>query len=336
MRVFLTGGTGLIGRTLVRRLLDRGDQPVILSRRADKARINPAFKGAQIVQGDPTAHGIWDGALDGADAVINLAGENLFGKRWDAEVKRKIRDSRVYGTDNVVAAISRAKTRPKVLVQGSAIGYYGPHGDEALDEGSPSGTDFLAVCCREWEQAAEPVRGLGLRLATIRTGVVLAKGEGALGVMTPIFKWVPGGAAPVGNGGSAFKPARGTQWMSWVHLDDIAGIFLEALDNEQADGPINGVSPNPVTNAEFGKALAKVLRRPFLPFGPPDFVLKALLGQVAEIVVEGQRVVPSRAQALGYSFQYPELLPALRQIFGRESQASSVSEAPKVKAATAD
>ena len=330
MRVFLTGGTGLIGRVLVRRLLDRGDQPVVLSRKADKARINPALKGAKIVQGDPTAHGLWDGSVDGCDAVVNLAGHNLFADRWDAEVKRKIRDSRVYGTDNLVGAISRASQKPKVLVQGSAIGYYGSHGDEELDESSPSGTDFLAVTCREWEQAADPVESMGLRLAKVRTGVVLAKGEAALGVMTPIFKL--GGASAVGNGGSTFKPARGQQWMSWIHLDDIAGIFLEALDNEGASGPINGVTPNPVRNIDFGRALAKVLRRPFLPFGPPDFVLKMVLGQVAEIVVEGQRVLPKKAESLGYRFRHPELLPALRQIFGK---ADSTADRPGSRSATA-
>ena len=159
MRVFITGGTGLIGRHLVKRLVERGDHPVILSRQADKARRNPAMRGIEVVQGDPTVPGGWDAAVDGCDAVVNLVGHNLFADRWTAEVKRKIRDSRVYGTENVVAAIARAKGRPKVLVQASAIGYYGPHGDEELTESSPSGSDFMAVVCREWEDAARPRRG---------------------------------------------------------------------------------------------------------------------------------------------------------------------------------
>ncbi len=176
MRVFLTGGTGLIGREIAKRLLERGDQPVILTREADQFRRIPANRPIQVVQGDPTVPGNWEHAIDGCDAVINLVGHNLFAERWNTHVKRKIRDSRVLSTEHVVAAIGKIKEakRPKVLVQASAIGYYGPHGDEPLTEASPSGTDFMAVVCREWEEAAAPVEKLGARLATIRTGVVLA------------------------------------------------------------------------------------------------------------------------------------------------------------------
>lgn len=329
MRVLLTGGSGLIGRRLVRRLVDRGDQPVILTRRADPARLNPALKGAEVVQGDPTAPGPWDAAVDGCDAVLNLVGHNLFARRWDAEVKRKIRESRVAATENVVSAIARAADRPKVLVQASAIGYYGPRGDEELAEDAPPGNEFLAVVCREWEEAARPAEDLGLRLATIRTGIVLAEGEGALGVITPIVKWVPLGAAPVGNGGGLVRPASGRQWMSWIHLDDIVGLFLLALDHGEARGAINGTAPNPVRNAEFMRSMSKVLWSPlafwrfFVPFGPPDPLLKALIGEVAEVVARGQRVVPAKARALGYEFRYPELLPALRRIFGRPDAAGS-------------
>ncbi|HEX8201932.1 MAG TPA: NAD-dependent epimerase/dehydratase family protein, partial [Isosphaeraceae bacterium] len=151
MRVFLTGGTGLIGRRLVRRLVERGDRPVILSRQADRARLDPALAGGELVQGDPTAPGPWDRALDGCDAVVNLVGHNVFAGRWSPEVKRTIRDSRVYGTENIVAAIARAKGRPRVLVQASAIGYYGPTEDQELTEDSPPGTDFMARVCQEWE-----------------------------------------------------------------------------------------------------------------------------------------------------------------------------------------
>jgi uncharacterized protein (TIGR01777 family) len=317
MRVFVTGGTGLIGRSLVRRLLERGDQPVVLSRKADTVRRDPSMRPVQVVQGDPSVAGGWDSALDGCDAVINLVGHNLFEQRWNAQVKRKIRDSRVYSTEHVVAAIGKAQNRPKTLVQASAIGYYGPHGDEEITETSPSGSDFLAVVCREWEDAAHPAEALGLRLATVRTGVVLAKGEAALKAMTPIYKWLPGGAAPVGSGDSAFKPGSGQQWMSWIHLDDIVGIFLLALDNAEARGPINGTSPNPVRHTDFGKALAKVLWRPYLPFGPPDAVLELLLGEVAQVVTKGQKVLPTKAQELGYTFKYPELAAALRAIFAK-------------------
>jgi uncharacterized protein (TIGR01777 family) len=316
MRVFLTGGTGLIGRKIAHRLLERGDEAILLSRKADETRRDRSMRPYRIVQGDPTVAGEWQELIDGTDAVINLAGQNLFAERWSATVKHKIRDSRVFATENVVKAIAAASTRPKVLVQASAIGYYGPHDDEELTEQSPPGSDFMAKVCREWEDAAEPVEAHGVRLATIRTGVVLAKGEGALGVMTPIFK-IPGGAAPVGSGHHPLMPGTGKQWMSWIHVDDIVGIFLAALDNSAATGPINGTSPNPVRNVEFSKTLAKTLWRPMLPIGPPDVMLRVLLGEVSEVVTKGQKVLPVKAQALGYRFAYPMLAEALKQIFAK-------------------
>lgn len=325
MRVFLTGGTGLIGRRLVRKLVDRGDTPVVLSRHADKARLNPSMAGAEIVQGDPGVAGAWDTALASCDAVMNLVGHNLFAERWNAEVKRKIRDSRVYGTEHVVEAIRRAPKPPSVLVQASAIGFYGPQHDEDLTEQSPPGSDFMAKVCREWEDAAHPAESAGTRLATIRTGVVLAKGEAALGVMTPIFKYLPGGAAPVGSGDKGMSPARGQQWFSWIHVDDIVGIFLLALDDPKATGPINGTAPKPERNVDFSRALSKVVTPPFFPFlpiGPPDVLLGLLLGEVAQVVTKGQKVLPAKAEALGYHFQYPDLLDALRQIFGKVSKGS--------------
>jgi len=330
MRVFLTGGTGLIGRRLVQKLIERGDRPVVLSRQADKARLNPALKGAEVVQGDPTVSGGWETAVDGSDAVINLVGHNIFAERWTAEVKRKIRDSRVYGTEGVVAAISRASNRPKALVQASAIGYYGPHGDEELTESSPSGTDFLAVVCREWEDAAKAVETLGTRLATIRVGVVLSREGGALKVLTPIFKYLPGGAAPVGSAGGLL--ASGQQWMSWIHIDDIVGIFLMALDNAEAKGPINGTAPRPERNVDFSRALAGALRKgfwpPFLPFGPPDLVMSVVLGDVAQIVTKGQKVLPAKAQSLGYAFQFPDLESALRDLFGKSAAPNPAQPEP--------
>jgi hypothetical protein len=333
MRVFITGGSGSIGRHLVRRLVERGDQPIILSRRSDEIRRNPAMRGLSVVQGDPSTSGGWESAIDGCDAVVNLVGHNLFSERWNALVKRKIRDSRVYSTENVVAAIGKATNRPKVLVQASAIGYYGPHGDEELTEDSPSGSDFMAVVCREWEEAAQPAESLGVRVAAIRTGVVLARGEGALGVMTPIFRWLPLGSAPVGNGGGLFKPAGGRQWMSWIHIDDIVGLFLLALDNAGAHGPINGTAPNPVRNADFSKALARVLWRPYIPLGPPDAVLEVVLGEVAQVITKGQRVLPARAQSLGYAFRHPDLAEALRALFAPAPAAPKAGRAPAASGA---
>jgi uncharacterized protein (TIGR01777 family) len=317
MRVFITGGSGLIGRQLARCLAVSGHHPVILSRHSDALRRKPEFRDYEVVQGDPSAAGRWQAEVDGCDVVVNLAGHNLFADRWNTEVKRKIRDSRVYGTEHVVAAIRRARNRPRALVQGSAIGYYGPHGDEELNESSPSGADFLAVVCREWEQASDAVEELGVRRAIVRTGVVLAPGEGALGVMTPIFKLGPG--APVGSGGK-LGPATGRQWMSWIHIADIAGIFQLAVENDAASGPINGTAPNPVRNAEFARTFSRVLRgsyafwRFFIPFGPPDAALRLMLGEVAGVVTAGQKVLPLRAASLGYEFKFPDLEHALRDI----------------------
>jgi uncharacterized protein (TIGR01777 family) len=313
----------MIGRRLIRKLVDRGDTPVILSRNSDETRRQPSFRGLTVIQGDPSKDGPWVESVDGCDAVLNLAGQNVFSGRWNAEIKRAIRDSRVYGAEHVVRAIEKALHRPKVLVQGSAIGYYGAHNDEELTESSPSGSDFLAVVCRELEDAARQVEPLGVRLATVRTGIVLAKGEGALAVMAPIFQWLPGGAAPVGNGGHLFKPATGRQWMSWIHVDDIIGLFLLALDNPEARGPINGVSPNPSRNVDFSRTLAKVLHRPFLPFGPPDVVLEVALGEMARFVTKGQKVLPRKALELGYRFLYPDLLEALTAAFLDSDQESS-------------
>ncbi len=320
MRVFITGGTGSIGRRLVRALRDRGDEPVILSRDADKTRRDPTSRGIKVVGGDPATEGPWQREIDGSDAVVTLAGQGVFAGRWDSETKRKIRDSRVYGTDRVVEAIRRSKARPSVLVQGSAIGYYGStEGDAELTESSPAGSDFLAVVCREWEDATKPVEPLGVRLATIRTGVVLSRGEGALGAMAPLFRWVPGGAAPIGTG---------RQWVSWIHVDDIVGLFLLGLDRPDASGPINGTAPEPARNVDFSRALARTLHRPFLPVGPPEFALKLMLGEKAEVVTRGQRVLPERALSLGYAFRHPGLAEALRAVFDGGPVPSAPAGAP--------
>ena len=275
--VFLTGGTGLIGRRIVQRpegARRRADHPLAPRRGQGPSRQGDSGS-TRFVQGDPSIPGGWEESIVGCDAVINLAGHNLFAARWYERVKPLIRDSRVHATEQIVKAIAAADYRPKALVQASAIGYDGPHGDAELTAESPVGSDFMARVCREWEEAAKPPEGLGVRLATVRTGVVLAKGDGALGVMTPIFKWVPGGAAPVGSGHHPLGPGKGEQWMSWIHLDDIVGIFLLALDNPGGTpAPINGASPNPVTNADFARALGKTLRNhPWMPIGPPDFGL---------------------------------------------------------------
>jgi uncharacterized protein (TIGR01777 family) len=317
MRVFITGGSGMIGRRLAGALERQGHEPVILSRQADVLRRDAAMRPYQIVAGDPTAPGAWREAVDGCDAVVNLAGQNIFARRWNADVKRAIRDSRVYGAQHLVVAMRLCRNPPKVFVQGSAVGYYGITGDQELTEASPSGTDFLAVTCRETEEVSADLLSSGVRRVLLRTGIVLAHGEGALRLMTPIFKLGPG--APIGSG-SGFV-ARGSQWMSWIHMDDLVGIIQLALANDGPAGPMNATAPNPVTNAEFARTFSAVLRtkytpwRFYLPIGPPDALLQLVLGEVASVITTGQRVLPAKAQALGYSFKYPGIAEALRAIF---------------------
>jgi uncharacterized protein (TIGR01777 family) len=307
MRVFLTGGTGLIGKRLVRQFLGRGDQVTVLTRRYAAARqmLGP---DCGLAEGDPTQPGDWADAVGDCDAVIHLAGENVFGRRWNAAFKQLLVDSRVKSTQNVVEALRRRPRRgdgqPKVLVNASAIGYYGPRGDEELGEDAPPGHDFLAELCQQWEAAARAAESSGVRCAIVRVGVVLDKEGGALAKLLPPFKMFAGG--PVGSG---------RQWMSWVHHEDMVGLLLLALDHAEARGPLNGTAPNPVTNRDFSKSLGRALQRPaFLP--TPGFALRLGLGEVADVVLTGQRVLPRRALALGYAFRYPTIDAALAQILG--------------------
>ncbi len=314
MRVFVTGGTGLIGVRLVRRLRGRGDEVVVLSRRPDAWQcVGP---DCRVVVGDPTEPGPWQDELAVCDAAVNLAGENLFARRWDEAFKAQLRDSRLRATENVAAALAKQPARadgaPKVLVNGSAVGYYGPHGDEELTEDSPPGDDFMARLCADWEAAAlavgEPgasAPGAAPRVAVVRTGVVLDPAGGALAQLLTPFKLGLGG--PVGSG---------RQYLPWIHHADIVGIFLLALDHPEARGPLNGTAPHPVTNKQFAKALGAALGRPaFLP--TPALGLRLLLGEVAGVITTGQRVLPKRPLELGYQFRYPEVGPALRQLVGR-------------------
>jgi uncharacterized protein (TIGR01777 family) len=335
MRVFITGGSGLIGRNLARVLLESGHHAVILSRRADQIRRDPSMWAYQVIQGDPKTPGRWQEEIDGCDAVVNLAGHNIFEERWTSAVKAKIRDSRVYAAEQVVAAIRQAQSRPHVLVHGSAIGYYGIHGDEELTEASPPGSDFLARVCRETEEATHSLEALGVRRAIVRTGIVLSAEEGALKKMAPLFKMAPG--APIGSGGR-LGAARGEQWMSWIHIDDIVGIFKLAIENAGAHGPLNGTAPHPVRNAEFAKTFSAVLRsrltpwRFFVPVGPPDALLRMALGEVAGVITTGQKVRPTKPLELGYTFRYPELEGALRAIFSKKPRGA---EAPQHRAPAA-
>ena len=290
MKITVTGASGLIGSKLVDRLRARGDEVTTLSR-------NPSSPGA--VRWQPEQEPAPKAALDGADAVVHLAGENV-AQRWSDDAKRRIRGSRELGTRNLVAGIEAADPRPRVLVSSSAVGYYGPHGDEVLDERTPAGAGFLADVCVAWEREAQRAAELGLRVATIRTGVVLDKTGGALAKMLPFFKLGVGG--PV---------AGGHQYMPWIHVDDVVGLYLAAVDDDAYDGPVNATAPSPVTNATFSKALGRALHRP--AFAPvPGLAVHVLYGEMAEIVTKGQRVLPRKAQEQGYAFAHPDLDEALR------------------------
>jgi uncharacterized protein len=305
MRVFVTGGTGLVGSRLVRRLSERGDQAAVLTRRPDVAR-ERLGSGVTVVDGDPMKAGAWMDAIADCDAVVHLAGENVFARRWRAEFKELLRASRVQSTENVVQALARqprsADGQPKVLVNASAIGYYGPHADEELNEDNSPGDDLLARVCVEWEKTAQKAESHSVRVARIRIGVVLDKEGGALAQMLKPFK--------LGLGG---RTGSGRQWISWIHHADLVGIILLPLDNNAASGPINGTAPNPVPNRDFAKALGRALHRPaFLP--TPAFALRVMLGEVAQIITTGQRVLPRRAQALGYAFRFPTIDAALADL----------------------
>ncbi len=283
MRVFVTGGTGLVGSVLIPRLRERGDAVVALTRRPEQAK-QALGEQVTIVAGDPMQTGPWMDAVESCDAVVHLAGEGIFNRRWSAEFKQLLRDSRIKSTENVVAALGKSPRRqdgsPKVLVNASAIGYYGPHGEEEITEESPPGSDFLALTCVDWEKAARKAEQAGVRVVLLRVGVVLAKHGGALAKMLTPFKMFVGG--PVGSG---------RQVMSWIHIDDLAGEILFALDHPEVTGPLNGTAPHPVTNKEFSKALGKVLHRPSF-MKTPGFMLRVMLGEVAGVITTGQRVLP--------------------------------------------
>lgn len=303
MRVFLTGGTGLVGTLLVKRLRERGDHVVVLSRRPEAAQ-QLSGDNVSVVIGDPAVAGPWMDAVADCQAVVNLAGEGLFNRRWNQAFKDLMASSRIDGTKNIVAAMGKMQigSPPPVLVSGSAIGVYGPHGDEELTENSLPGIDFLAKLCVDWENAANAATAYGVRVVTLRTGIVLDARDGALTKMLLPFKMFVGG--PVGSG---------KQYMSWIHNEDEVGLILFALDHAEVAGPLNATAPNPVTNKQFSQALGKVLGRPsFMP--TPAFAVNLLIGEAAQLVTNGQRVMPAKAQAAGYTFKFTEVEIALRDL----------------------
>ena len=305
MRVAVSGATGMIGGALVRALAERGDEVTALSRNAERARETLGVSAE--TWADPEAERPPLDALRGRDGVVHLLGE-VIAQRWSDETRREIRDSRVLSTRNLVAALAElpAEERPRVLVSGSGAGWYGHRGDERLDESTAEpGDDFLAQLTVDWESEAGAAEELGVRVVRNRTGVVLSNSGGALEKMLPFFK--------VGIGGPV---AGGRQYVPWVHVDDVVGATMFALDNEAVSGPVNVTAPEPVTNKELSRTLGRVLRRP--AFAPvPALAVKVLYGDMAQIVITGQRAVPGRLTVLGYEFRRPDLEPALRDTTGR-------------------
>ena len=297
MRVAITGATGLIGGRIVRALQARGDAVTVLSR--DVLRARETLGDVDVHAWVPLDGPAPAGALSGRDGVIHLAGEPV-AQRWTDAARRRIRDSREIGTRNLVEGLRSADPRPAVLVSASGVDYYGPRGDEPVTEDAAPGDDFLARVCVAWEREAQAARDLGLRVVNMRTAIVLDRRGGALSKMLPFFR--------LGIGGPV---AGGRQYLPWIHADDIVGLYLAALDEESWSGPINAGAPEAPTNREFSRALGRALRRPaVLPV--PGLAVRALYGDMADIVTTGKRIVPARALALGYAFRHTELEPALR------------------------
>ena len=307
MKIVIAGGTGTLGRELTKALMADGHSVVALTRTPES---EPAAGGARQVGWTPDGTaGDWANELADAHAVVNLAAAGIADARWTARRKAVLRSSRVLSTRSLVAAIRGLSTRPAVFVQQGGVGFYGTAaGDRELDESFPPGDDFMGRVAVAWEAEALPAGALGCRLVILRTGVVLIAGEGALGRMITPFKWFVGG--PV---------ASGRQYLSWIHLEDWIRLLRWALTTPEVSGVINATAPQPVTNAEFSKALGRAVRRPsWVPV--PGFLLRLLFGEVADaVLIRGQRVVPRRAQELGFTFTHPEIGEALADAVRRRS-----------------
>lgn len=326
MNIVITGATGFVGRPLCAHLIGLGHRVTALSRDAARAGVTLGSQIESLEWGggkdsstdarastieSSTAGRTWKTAVQESDAVIHLAGESVAGAKWTPEYKARIRASRVDSTKALVDTMRESDRRPGVLVSTSAIGYYGDRKDEDLTERSAPGDDFLAHVSIDWEAEARKAEALGVRVALMRVGIVLGPG-GALEKMLhplplPINPYKLGAGGPLGNG---------RQWMSWVHLDDVIGLYTWALDNVQVSGPVNVTAPTPVTSTEFAHALGKIFHRPAL-IPVPAFALQALLGEFAASLLGSQRVHPEVAQRLGYKFHYPQLEAALRAALGK-------------------
>jgi uncharacterized protein (TIGR01777 family) len=304
MKVAITGATGFVGSRLVERLNEEGHQVLVLTRSADRARRvfpNSAFPSVEIIAYSPLESGEWQKQIAGCDGVVNLAGAPIAESRWTPERKKEILDSRTIGTQKIVEAIAQAEPKPSVLVNSSAIGYYGTSETATFDETNSPGSDFLAQVCQAWEAEATKVKDVGTRLVILRTGIVLGMG-GALAKMLPPFRFFAGG--PIGSG---------QQWFSWIHREDVVNLIIRALTHPEMEGVFNATAPQPVRMKELCNTIGEVMHRPsWLPV--PDLALEMLLGDAAQVVLKGQQVLPKRTQSAGFEYQYPAVRQAVEEI----------------------
>jgi uncharacterized protein len=300
MNILITGGTGLIGRPLIRSLLSNGHLVTVLSRNTKKISASPAL---QVLDWDGRTVTGWGHQLNLIDAVINLAGENIGRFPWTEKRKRTFRESRLDAGNVLVEAIQKAESRPRMFIQASAVGYYGPHGNELVDESTAPGGDFSARLCIDWEASTEPVELMGLRRIVIRTGVVLAKGGGVLPLMAfPVQLFVGG------------RLGRGEQGYPWIHIDDEVNAIKYLLENENSQGVYNLSAPNPMSNADFTQSLARILHRPYW-FHAPQFVIRLALGEMSTLLLDGQYMLPKRLVEGGFRFEYETVESALRDLY---------------------
>lgn len=311
MKIVISGGTGFIGRVLCQSLVRQGMSVTVLSRNPlqAKAGLDSTIK---VVEWDAVASGSWENELESATAVINLAGEPIAAGRWTPRRKQLIIDSRVNATRLLAQAISRLSNKPRLLISASGIGYYGTSENRLFDERNGPGSDFLAELCVAWEQAALAAQSAGVRVVCLRIGMVVEKDGGALAKMLPPFRAFVGG--PI---------APGTQWVSWIHRADLIGLIDWSLTNEKVSGPVNAVSPGPVTMKEFCRTLGNVLGRPSW-LRVPEFALRLAFGELASVMTTGQRVTPKVVLDGGYQFRFQRLGPALRSILLANTPASEV------------
>lgn len=302
MKVFMTGGTGFVGTTLTRNLVEQGHQVTVLTR---KIPVNDTLPhGVSLLEGDPTRRGEWQRRVPQHDIIVNLAGASIF-MRWDKKGKAVIRESRVSTTTNLIEALSDGMKNETTFISTSAVGYYGFHGDETLEEDSPPGDDFLASVTREWEAAAIQAEAFGARVLVCRLGIVLGRNGGALGEMLPLFQ--KGLGSPLGSG---------NQWFSWIHEMDLVGIYLFLIAKKDLSGPINCTAPDPVRNNDLTQALGKALgKRTFMP-SVPGFVIKLIKGEFGSVLLEGQRVLPKKLLDAGFHFRFSRIDEALNDLLG--------------------